>query len=337
MRVLVVGGAGYVGSHTVVALKKAGHEPIILDNLVTGHREVAEILNVPLLEADLNQPESLYRAIGDTQFDAAMHFAAFALVGESVRSPNKYYQNNVCGTINLLDVMRSRGIQRMVFSSTCAVYGMPVRDRLTEDHPKAPINPYVHSKLMVEQILADHAKAYDFSYVALRYFNAAGANRDGIIGEDHDPESHLIPLCMMAATGVAGKLTVFGNDYNTPDGTCIRDYVHVEDLAKAHVLALDHLQSGGESLAMNVGTGKGYSVREVIQCVREVTDLPVPAEDGRRRDGDPTSLVAAGDLIQEKFGWYPEYRELQPIVETAWKWMRQGGRYGSQNKIGVTL
>lgn len=327
MKVLVVGGAGYIGSHTVRALKNAGHEPVIFDNLIAGHAEVAKRLSVPLIEGDLNHAGEIHRALSDPEIDAVMHFAAFAFVGESVRMPAKYYQNNVGGTLQLLDAMRTHGVKYLVFSSTCATYGVPQTDRLDETHPQNPINPYGWTKLMVEQILSDYEQAYAMHHVTLRYFNAAGASRDSLLGEDHHPETHLIPLCLLTAAARRDELTVFGTDYDTYDGTCIRDYIHVEDLARAHVQALEYLADNGPSCALNVGTGRGYSVRDVIRCCEQVTDLPIQVVEGPRRPGDPPVLVARADRIRETLGWKPEYTELKPIVETAWKWFQAGGRY----------
>lgn len=327
MKVLVVGGAGYIGSHAVRALQQSGHEPVIFDNLIAGHADVARRLQVPLIEGDLNHPGEIHKALSDPAFEAVMHFAAFAYVGESVQQPAKYYQNNVVGTLQLLDAMRTHGIRYLVFSSTCATYGLPNSRALDEDHPQNPINPYGWSKLMVERILADYDHAYGMRHVALRYFNAAGASHDALIGEDHHPETHLIPLCLLTAAARRDQLTVFGTDYDTYDGTCIRDYIHVEDLAHAHVLALDYLAAGGKSCCLNVGTGRGYSVRDVIRCCEQVADLPISVVEGPRRPGDPPVLVASAERIRDVLGWKPKYTELRPIVETAWKWFQQGGHY----------
>ena len=327
MKVLVVGGAGYIGSHTARALKAGGHQPILFDSLVAGHREVARRLDVPLVVGDLAQPEVLAGALDSHGIEAIMHFAAFAYVGESVTQPAKYYHNNVVGTLNLLDAMRDRGIGRFIFSSTCATYGMPTRPALDEEHPQLPVNPYGWTKLMMERALKDYDRAYGIKHVSLRYFNAAGASPDGLLGEDHDPETHLIPLCLMTARGDRDHLSLFGTDYDTPDGTCIRDYIHVDDLATAHVLALDALASGTDSLQLNVGTGHGHSVREVIRCAEKVTGKPITVVEQDRREGDPPVLVAAADRIRDRFGWQPAYCELEPIIQTAWTWFQQGGRY----------
>jgi UDP-glucose 4-epimerase len=327
MRVLVVGGAGYIGAHSVRALLAAGHQVVIFDNLVAGHVEAAKRLGVPLVEADLNHPGEVFKALQQNPVDAVMHFAAFANVGESVTQPNKYYQNNLIGTIQLLEAMRQQGIKNIVFSSTCATYGNPTTPTLDETHPQRPINPYGWSKLMVEQILRDYDHAYNIRHVALRYFNASGASADGLLGEEHHPETHLIPICLQVAAGMRDHLVVFGEDYDTLDGTCIRDYIHVEDLADAHVRALDHLAAGGTSEMLNVGTGKGHSVREVIRCSEKVTNLPIKVVKGARREGDPPVLVAAADKVREKLGWKPKYVELEPIVESAWRWFKNGGKY----------
>ena len=327
MKVLVVGGAGYIGSHAVRALKAAGHEPVIFDNLVAGHAEVAQRLEVPFIEADLNHPGEIHRALIDHPVDAVMHFAAFAAVGESVAQPAKYYQNNVVGTIQLLEAMRSQGVRYLVFSSSCATYGVPIRSTLDEGHPQNPISPYGWSKLIVEQMLRDYDGAYGMKHVSLRYFNAAGASGDALLGEDHHPETHLIPLCLQTAIGARDELTIYGTDYDTADGTCVRDYIHVEDLANAHLQAIDYLQAGEESIMLNVGTGRGHSVREVIDCCKEVTGMPIRVIEGERRLGDPPILVATADMIRETLGWKPTYENIEPIVETAWNWFHRGGRY----------
>ena len=328
MRVLVVGGAGYIGSHTARALAEGGHEVVLLDNLSFGHAEVADRLGVPMVQADLGDGERLRQVLTERRTEAVIHFAAFAFVGESVVDPARYYRNNVVGSFHLLEAMRAAGVGRIIFSSTAATYGVPQTATIAEDHPQQPINPYGRTKLVVERMLADYEAAYGLRHVVLRYFNAAGAASDGLLGEDHEPETHLIPLCMQAATGARGPLTVFGADYPTPDGTCIRDYVHVEDLASAHVLALEHLAAGGESLRLNVGTGSGYSVRQVLAAVERVAGTPVPTRDGDRRPGDPPVLVADGRRIRERLGWRPRHAELDAIVGTAWRWFETtGGRF----------
>lgn len=332
MKVLVVGGAGYIGSHTVRALAEAGHEPVIFDSLIGGHQEVSRRLGVPLVQGDLNHSEQIRDALERQLVDAVMHFAAYAYVGESVTHPAKYYQNNVVGTIQLLEAMRAVGIRWFVFSSTCATYGIPATETLDETHPQKPINPYGWTKLMVEQILRDYDHAYALRHVALRYFNASGASHDAVLGEDHDPETHLIPICLEVAAGRRDHLVVYGDDYPTPDGTCIRDYIHVEDLAAAHVQALDYLAAGGDSQMLNVGTGRGYSVKQVVDCTESVTGLPVKVVMGARRAGDPPVLVAHAERVRQLFGWTPKYTELEPILETAWRWAQKGGRYKSNGE-----
>lgn len=317
MKILVIGGAGYVGSHALRHLLAAGHDCLVYDNLSQGHRAavpagrliVGRLQDRPLLEAVLLRE----------RIEAVVHFAAFALVGESVRDPAKYYQNNIVGSLSLLDAMRAAGVGRLVFSSTTATYGVPDRVPIDEDQPQRPINPYGFSKLVVEQALADYAAAYGLGYAALRYFNAAGASPAGDIGEDHDPETHLIPLVLQVALGSRPQIEVFGDDYPTPDGTCVRDYVHVDDLASAHLLALERLQPG-QGLKLNLGTGRGHSVREVIDACRQATGHPIPVKLGARRPGDPPELVADAHRAREQLGWQPRYLEIQPIVETAWRW-----------------
>lgn len=315
MRVLVTGGAGYIGSHTVRLLVAGGHDVTVLDSLVYGHR--AAVPEGRLTVGDLGDPAVLDQVLPGA--DAVVHFAAFAYVGESVRDPAKYYANNLVGSLALLDGCRRHGVQKFVFSSTCATYGVPDRVPITEDQTQAPVNPYGNTKLAFERALADYAGAYPFGYCALRYFNASGASPDGGIGEDHDPETHLIPLVFEAATGKRPHVEVFGTDYPTPDGTCVRDYIHVDDLAAAHILALDKL-GPGVGLRYNVGTGRGYSVREVIRTAEAVTGLTVPVREGPRRPGDPPELVADAGKIRRELGWSPKYAELRPILETAWRW-----------------
>jgi UDP-glucose-4-epimerase GalE len=325
MKVLVTGGAGYIGSHTVRALEARGHEPIVFDNLSRGHG--ASVLGAPFFQGDLLSPDDLARAFAAERLEAVLHFAALAYVGESVGHPDLYYRNNVTGTINLLDAMKAGGVDKLIFSSTCATYGDPIRLPMDEEHPQSPVNPYGRSKLVIEWVLRDYEAAFGIRHVALRYFNAAGCSSDGRIGEDHDPETHLIPRVLMAVTGEIPQVTVLGNDWDTPDGTCIRDYIHVEDLADAHVLALEHLARGGRSRAWNLGTGKGHSVREVIACAEKVTGKRVPAVDGPRRAGDPARLVAQADRVSKDLGWEPKLAEIERIVLSAWKWMERGGRF----------
>ena len=319
MRILVTGGAGYIGSHAVRLFLARGHDVWVYDNLVFGHRAAvpAERLTV----ADLAEPQRLDHVLVERRIEAVVHFAAFAFVGESVQQPAKYYQNNLVNALNLLEAVRRHKVGRFVFSSTCATYGLPEKVPITEDTPQRPINPYGQTKLAFERALADYAAAYGLGYAALRYFNAAGASPAGDIGEDHEPETHLIPLALQAIQGVRPPLTVFGADYPTPDGTCVRDYVHVDDLAEAHLLALEKIEAG-KGLCLNLGTGRGHSVREVVRACEEVTGKPVPLREGPRRAGDPPALVAAAGRANEVLGWRPRYTDLRPIVETAWNWHR---------------
>jgi UDP-glucose 4-epimerase len=298
-------------------------EVTVLDNLSTGHREAVRWGD--LIEADLMDPQSLDFAFSGQRFDAVMHFCARSLVGESVIEPYGYYANNVTGTLNLLETMHRHDVDRLVFSSTAAVFGTPVTELIDEDHPKAPINPYGASKLMVERILADAAAAYGLRSVALRYFNAAGASPDGDIGESHQPETHLIPNVLRSALGAGQALKVFGDDYPTPDGTCIRDYVHVDDLAEAHMLALDYMQHAPGAHAFNLGNGQGFSVRQVIQAAERVTGRSIPHEIAPRRQGDPPVLVASSNRARLQLGWKPRYVELEPIIESAERWHSSQG------------
>jgi UDP-glucose 4-epimerase len=317
MRILVTGGAGYIGSHTVRQLLATGHDVIVYDNLEFGHR--AAVPADRLVVGDLRDVDHVDHLLVVNRIEAIVHFAAYTAVGESVTNPAKYYTNNLLYPLQLLDRCRRTGVQKFVFSSTCATYGLPETGPITESEKQKPVNPYGNTKLAFERALADYAGAYPFGFCALRYFNAAGAAEDGSIGEDHDPETHLIPLVIRAATGKLPHVTVFGTDYPTPDGTCIRDYIHVDDLARAHILALDKIGPGSK-LAYNVGVGRGYSVREVIRVVEEVTGLKVPVKEGPRRAGDPPELVAGADKIRTELGWAPKYDTLRAIVETAWRW-----------------
>jgi len=319
MRILVTGGAGYIGSHAVRLFLARGHDVWVYDNLAAGHR--AAVPRDRLVVADLAETQRLDHLLLERRIEAVVHFAAFANVGESVQDPGKYYQNNLVNTLNLMEGMRRHRIERMVFSSTCATYGVPLQVPITESEPQKPINPYGASKLAVEQALSAYAKAYGWGYAALRYFNAAGASPEGGIGEDHDPETHLIPLILEVALGRRPRLEIFGTDYPTPDGTCVRDYIHVDDLAEAHLLALEQLAPGKE-LRYNLGTGHGYSVREVVRMAEEVTGKPVAVREGRRREGDPPVLVASADKVARELGWRPKYTELRGIMETAWNWHR---------------
>jgi UDP-glucose-4-epimerase GalE len=320
MNVLVAGGAGYIGSHTVKRLKEAGHTPIIYDNLSRGHREVIDILKVPAVIADLGDKKTLPEALKKFRIDTVMHFAAYAYVGESVEKPLMYYENNVAITLRVLEAMKHAGIERFVFSSTCATYGNPDKVPITEEESKKPVSPYGRSKLMVEQILADEAAASrKFKFAALRYFNAAGAAMDGTIGEDHEPETHLIPVILQAILGVQKGITVFGTDYPTPDGTNIRDYIHVEDLADAHILAMQKLTEG-QPIFCNLGTGRGFSVKEIIAAAEKVTGKKAPVAYGPRRAGDAIALYADPSRAKELLGWEAKHKDPEAIIRSAWNW-----------------
>lgn len=321
MNILVTGGAGYIGSHTVKELLAEGHHVVTLDNLSKGHR--AAVSGGEFVRGDLQDTDLLQAALRDYDINAVVHFAADSLVGESMEQPAKYFQNNIANGLNLLNAMVRQGVRHIVFSSTAAVYGEPAEMPITEDFPKAPTNNYGLSKLMFEQILSTYEKAYGLKSVSLRYFNAAGADPAGEIGEDHNPETHLIPLVLQAALGIRNKITVFGSDYPTPDGTCIRDYIHVTDLARAHILALKALAAGERGGVYNLGNGTGFSVREVIDVARAVTGRSIPVAEGNRRPGDPPALVAGAERAVRELGWRPEYHDLRTIVETAWKWHRE--------------
>ncbi|GAB3509033.1 UDP-glucose 4-epimerase GalE [Pseudoxanthomonas daejeonensis] len=320
MKVLVCGGAGYIGSHMAQWLAERGDTVTVLDNLSTGHR--AAVKWGEFLEADLLDPASLEHAFAGRFFDAVVHFCARSLVGESVQEPYAYYANNVTGTLNLLEAMRRHEVQRLVFSSTAAVFGSPICDLIDEEHLKAPINPYGVSKLMVEQILADAAVAYGLRSVALRYFNAAGALPQHGIGEAHACETHLIPNVLKSALGTGPALKVFGDDYPTPDGTCVRDYVHVQDLAQAHALAIGYMDTNPGTHAFNLGNGQGFSVREVIAAAGKVAGRDIVYEVAPRRTGDPATLVASSRKAREILGWRPTWTTLEPIIESAWRWHR---------------
>lgn len=318
MRVLVVGGAGYIGSHMVKLLLQQGCELTVLDNLSSGYRDA--VLGGQLVLGDLSEQgllEGLFRAY---RFDGVLHFASHIQVGESVQAPAKYYHNNVSKTQQLLDAMLSHGVNHLIFSSTAAIFGEPIRLPIDEDHPKQPVNPYGRSKWMVEQMLEDYETAYGLQSICLRYFNAAGADPEGLLGERHQPETHLIPLILQAASGRRPHVTVFGTDYDTPDGTCIRDYIHVTDLCMAHWLALQRLWDGGGSGAFNLGNGDGFSVQEVIDVARTVTDRSFAVVCGDRRPGDPARLVADAQRAKTELGWLPQYAELSTMVRHAWRW-----------------
>ena len=334
MRILVTGGAGYIGSHACKALSQAGFTPVTFDNLVYGHREAVQW--GPLVVGDLLNAREIDQVFKEFQPDAVMHFAAYAYVGESVSDPEKYYRNNVVGSLNLFEAMRKASVSKIIFSSTCATYGLPEKvlpekglpknngfsgqPLISESHPQNPINPYGSSKLMIERILRDFDHAYQLRSICLRYFNAAGADMAAEIGENHNPETHLIPLILDAAAGVKTGITVYGSDYDTPDGSCIRDYVHVSDLADAHVLALQALLNGAKSSVYNLGNGRGYSVKEVIAAAQAVTGREISVSFGVRRVGDPASLVGDATLIKNTLGWAPRYSELADIIGSAWRW-----------------
>lgn len=316
--ILVVGGAGYIGSHMCKVLGQNGHTPIVLDNLIYGHRNAVRW--GPFVEGAVEDRSLLDRVFSEYAIDAVMHFAAYCYVGESVTEPAKYYRNNVANTLSLLEVMVEKNIDKFLFSSTCATYGKALSLPLTETHRQAPVNPYGRSKLMVEQILADYKAAYGMTYTALRYFNAAGADPAGEIGEDHRPETHLIPLVLKTALGQNETVRIFGDDYPTEDGTCVRDYIHVMDLAQAHLLALEQLLAGDPGDVYNLGNGNGYSVREIVRVARQVTGRPIPAVIAERRPGDPAVLIGSSDKAIDRLGWRPAFADLATIVETAWQW-----------------
>lgn len=322
--ILVTGGAGYIGSHTVLALQQAGYSVVVLDNLVYGHRELVEqVLKVELICGDIGDRRLLDQLFAEREIQAVIHFAAYAYVGESVTQPAKYYQNNVVGTLTLLEAMVHAGVKHIVFSSTCATYGVPQQVPIPEEHPQNPINPYGATKLMVERILSDFDPAYGLRSVRFRYFNAAGADPQGRLGEDHQPETHLIPLVLLTALGKREQVSIFGTDYDTPDGTCIRDYIHVTDLAQAHVLGLDYLLKGGETAVFNLGNGSGFSVRDVIETAQTVTGRSIAVVEAERRPGDPASLVGSAEKARSILGWKPAYAELPVILEHAWRWHQQ--------------
>lgn len=321
MKILVTGGAGYVGSHAVKRLLAGGHDVRVLDNLVYGHRAAvpAEWLTV----GDLTDRPLVEKLLKEHAIEAVMHFAAYAYVGESVTAPAKYYQNNIVGTLSLLDAMHAAGVKRCVFSSTCATYGVPKEVPIPEDHPQAPINPYGFTKLVIEHALEDYRHAYGMGYAALRYFNASGAAEDGTIGEDHSPETHLIPLVLDVALGKRDHITIFGTDYPTPDGSCVRDYIHVDDLADAHVAAIEKLAGAGDdalAIRCNLGTGVGASVREVIAAAEKVTGGPIKTVEGDRREGDPPELVADPAGAERVLGWRAKRTDIAETIASAWAW-----------------
>jgi len=319
--ILIVGGAGYIGSHLNKEISKKGYKTVVFDNLSYGHEEFVKwgIFE----QGDLGNIEDIRKIFKKYRIEAVMHFAAFTYVGESVEDPQKYYMNNVKNTLNLLQVMLEENVKYIVFSSTCAIYGNPVEIPMTENHPQNPINPYGTGKLIVEEILKDYNDAYGLKYASLRYFNAAGADPDCEIGEMHDPETHLIPLILDAASSKREDIKIFGTDYDTPDGTCIRDYIHVTDLADAHILALEYLQKGGKSDFFNLGNGNGFSVKEVVETARKITGKPIKEVEVERRHGDPPVLIGSSKKAMEILNWKPKYYDLSRIIETAWKWHKK--------------
>ncbi len=318
MSILVCGGAGYIGSHMVAELLEKSEDVVILDNFEKGHRDA--VLGGKLYEGDLRDRDILDKIFTENKIEAVIDFAAYSLVGESVQEPLKYFQNNIGSTINLLEAMKDYNVKHIVFSSTAATYGEPENIPILEEDKTFPTNPYGESKLAVEKILKWCDRAYGIKYTVLRYFNAAGAHVSGKIGEDHRPESHLIPIILQVALGQREKIMIFGDDYNTEDGTCVRDYIHVSDLASAHLLALNRLRNGGESKIYNLGNGKGFSVKKVVEVTRKVTGKEIKAEIAERRAGDPAVLIASSDKAKEELGWQPKYNYLETIIETAWNW-----------------
>ncbi|MGD9023033.1 MAG: UDP-glucose 4-epimerase GalE [Deltaproteobacteria bacterium] len=318
--ILVVGGAGYIGSHMAKVLSREGYIPVVLDNLVCGNRQAAKY--GPFYKGSMDDSRLLEEIFSENPFSAVMHFAAFCYVGESMEQPAKYYHNNVANTLALLDFMIAKNINKFIFSSSCSIYGEPVEIPITEDHPKKPINPYGRTKLMVEQILEDFRNAYGIESVCLRYFNAAGADPDGELGEDHDPETHLIPRVLETALGQRSGVDIFGDDYPTPDGTCIRDYIHIQDLAQAHLLALERLLTGSPGGQYNLGNAKGFSVKQVVEIARRVTGREIPATVVERRPGDPAVLISSSEKAMNELGWKPKFPDLETIMETAWAWFK---------------
>lgn len=319
--ILVTGGAGYIGSHACKALARAGYRPVVYDDLSRGHREAVRW--GPLVEGDIGDTPRLAAAIEEHAVTAVLHFAAFAYVGESVGDPARYYHNNLCGSLSLLEAMRETGVGEIVFSSTCATYGTPDTVPIRETAPQRPVNPYGETKLAIERALHWYGEAYGMRSISLRYFNAAGADRDGEIGECHEPETHLVPLVLAAALGRRPAIEIFGSDYPTPDGTAIRDYIHVDDLAEAHLRALERLRAGGDSIALNLGTGHGHSVREVIAAAEVISGCKIPVRDAPRRPGDPAALVADPRLAAETLGWQARFSDLDTIISAALDWHRR--------------
>lgn len=317
MAILVTGGAGYIGSAAVEDLRTKGEDVVVIDNLVYGHRDAVDS-SVPFYKGEIGDESLIKKITSENNIEACMHFSAYAYVGESVEQPRKYYENNFVQTLKLLDVLIERNIRKFIFSSTCATYGEPQYVPIDEKHPQNPVNPYGMTKFMIEKVLQDYDKAYDLKFVALRYFNACGAS--GGCGEHHDPETHLIPLILFAAQGKRDSISIFGNDYPTPDGTAIRDYIHISDLSDAHFLALEHLRKGGNSEFINLGNGTGFSVKQVVEAARKITGREIKAEIAARRAGDPSRLVADAKKAREVLGWNPQFPEIEKIIESAWTW-----------------
>lgn len=320
--ILVTGGAGYIGSHTVRLLLKEGYKVTVLDNLVNGHKESLP-LEAEFVQLDLGEREVLNKFIELNNFDAVIHFAAFIEAGLSMKEPDKFFENNCVNGTNLLNAMIANGLKNIIFSSTAAVYGNPVQTPIKEDHPLNPVNHYGRTKLIFESILSMYKETHDLKYTSLRYFNAAGADSSGEIGEDHDPETHLIPLILKTALGQRSNISIFGIDYDTKDGTCVRDYIHVNDLAQAHILALEKMFKTGECEIFNLGNGHGFTVKEVIEAAEKVIGHPIPKEEAPRRDGDPAILIADSGKIKTKLGWNPKFTSIEDIIETAWKWHKE--------------
>ena len=318
MNILVTGGAGYIGSHMLRALKDKNHKVVCFDNLSTGHQDLVDCEN--FIEGDLANKALLSKIFKDNNFEGVIHFAASSQVGESINNPGKYYRNNITNTQNLLDVMVDHNVKKIVFSSSAAIFGNPQYVPIDEDHPCNPINPYGRSKLLIEHMLADYDNAYNLKFVSLRYFNAAGADIHGLIGERHIPETHLIPLVLQTASGRRDNIAIFGNNYETDDGTCVRDFIHVLDLCDAHLLSLHWLKNGGTSKTYNLGNGNGYSVMQVVNIAKKVTDKSISISKSPRREGDPEILVADSKLIRKELGWSPNYEELETIIKHAWQW-----------------
>jgi len=317
--ILIVGGAGYIGSHVGYYLNEKGYQVIVYDNLSEGHREA--VVSGDFILGDISDSITLDKVFENNKIDAVMHFSAYAYVGESVENPEKYYRNNVSATINLLSIMLKSNVKRLIFSSSCATYGIPVYTPIDERHPRNPVNPYGATKVIVERILSDYATAYGLNYISLRYFNAAGAHPNGRIGESHRVETHLIPLVLKTLTGEKDSINIFGTDYDTPDGTCIRDYIHVCDLAAAHIAALEIILSNGDNDCVNLGTGSGISVREIISKCEQITGMVIPTTFSGRRPGDPASLIASNDYAKHKLDFIPKY-DIDTIIKTAWEWER---------------